>query len=814
MRLLMSARCVAALLALQLPVAAQVTHLEIDATGKAPAIAPVEARLGSTRGPTGSVLGANSAYLTLDGKPWLPVMGELHYSRVPEAEWESSILQMKAAGIEIISSYVIWIHHEQTEGQFVWNGNKDLRHFAELCAKHHMLFFPRLGPWAHGEVRNGGLPDWVVAKGHTRQNDPVYLAEVSTLYQQISEQLRGLYWKDGGPVIGVQIENEYRDRGEGKGDEHIRTLTQLARQNGIDVPFYTVTGWDGAAIPRDTVLPVFGGYPDAPWGDATTAVTGSDVYSFRFANRAAGNMGAIGAGNQSAASVYAGTPFLTAEVGGGIQETYFRRVTVSADDIAAIAPVMLGSGANLLGYYMFRGGRNPDGGAITLQESQRTGYPTDVPVKSYDFQAPLSANGEERESFRRLKLVHYFLQDFGDQMAPMAPHAPDRLPASTADLSVPRVAARTSGAAGYLFFNNYIRNDHMPDRKLFSVTLHLADETLTVPEKPITLPSGAYGIWPLNLDVGGTRLRYSTAQLFHREVFGGEEYFFFFAVPQIAPEFLFATDAQVEKAVGVRLTREKTGILLHTTAESSSFVLRRGSRKTHVIVLPRQQAENVWRLQGSGLLLTPSQFFADENTATLRNEGSNRFVYGLFGRAPARQDAPHTGRQGLFTMYDAQVPAVTLSAQASQLHAASPPQPWQNGPAVSWRKKPITLAPADADFARGASWTINVHGNTAIPSLHDVELRLLYKGDVARLEQGGRLLDDDFWDGLAWRVGLRQVAADMRKPFTLLVLPLPRPFPMYIQNRAQLPAQNPVLQLNGVEAVPVYEFHLPLAPAP
>jgi len=175
-------------------------------------------------------------------------------------------------------------------------------------------------------------------------------------------------------------------------------------------------------------------------------------------------MGAIGGSGQNAASSYRGTPFLTAEVGAGIEDTYFRRPVVSADDIAAIAPVMLGSGANLLGYYMFHGGRNPDGGLITLQESQLTGYPTDVPVKSYDFQAPLGEYGQERESLRKLKLIHYFLNDFGSILAPTVPRPPERVPSSPADVSIPRISARTSGGHGFIFLNNYVRGLTMPAR--------------------------------------------------------------------------------------------------------------------------------------------------------------------------------------------------------------------------------------------------------------------------------------------------------------------------------------------------------------
>ena len=103
-------------------------------------------------------------------------------------------------------------------------------------------------------------------------------------------------------------------------------------------------------------------------------------------------------------------PFITAEMGGGVEDTYNRRPIIQPDDVAAMVPVMLGSGVNLYGSYMFQGGENPDGKLTTLQESQATKYPTDVPVKSYDFQAPLGEFGQEREVFRKLKVFNYFMQ--------------------------------------------------------------------------------------------------------------------------------------------------------------------------------------------------------------------------------------------------------------------------------------------------------------------------------------------------------------------------------------------------------------------
>jgi beta-galactosidase len=151
--------------------------IAIDASG--PALPPESGYLKmGGRSSNGHEIQVNSRYLTLDGKPWLPVMGEFHFSRYPEKYWEEEILKMKAGGIEIISTYIFWIHHEEVEGQFDWTGQRDLHRFVELCGKHGMYVFARVGPWAHGEVRNGGFPDWVLQKGPTRRNDPAYLSHV------------------------------------------------------------------------------------------------------------------------------------------------------------------------------------------------------------------------------------------------------------------------------------------------------------------------------------------------------------------------------------------------------------------------------------------------------------------------------------------------------------------------------------------------------------------------------------------------------------------------------------------------------------
>ncbi|HEX4155451.1 MAG TPA: beta-galactosidase [Acidobacteriaceae bacterium] len=789
----------------------------VDASAPVPAPQPVAAKLGTGVNPKSETIGANSQFLTKDGKPWLPVMGEFHYSRYTEAEWEPELLKMKANGVDVVSTYVIWIHHEEIEGKFDWSGQRDLRRFVELCGKHGLYVFVRIGPWAHAEARNGGFPDWVLKNGPVRQNDPVYLREVKSFYTQIGEQLRGEMWKDGGPVIGVQLENEYSARGPGKGAEHIRTLKQMAVAAGLDAPLYTVTGWDGAAIPLDAVLPVYGGYPDAPWSDSSKPLPPSEVYAFRFANRVAGNMGAIGGDGQNGASVYKGTPFLTAEVGAGMEDTYFRRPVVSADDIAAIPTVMVGSGVNLVGYYLFHGGRNPDGGAITLEESQRTGYPTDVPVRSYDFQAPLGEFGQERESARKLKLVNYFLNDFGAMLAPMATHVPAELPKSAADTKVPRVAVRSREDAGFIFFNNYVRGMKMPARAGFQVEVKLPGETLRVPEEPIELPSGAYGIWPVGLHAGTSVLRYSTAQLFKRVESKGEVWYWFFSLPGVTPEFLFAPHTAVlETSAGVERVETTMGVRVRAP-ESAEAVIRLAGG-VHFAIVPESEAETIWELGDVGVLLrTAASAFSDGEQWTLESPGDARVPLGIFGTAdvPTVKDGELRGRGGdlLFREYVASVAPVTIEPVVTKVREASPRGALPMGPKLSWRSQAIPMAPEDKDFAKAAVWTIRAPGLAWPPELADALLQITYQGDVARLYRDGKLVDDSFWNGLPWEIGLREVVAaqDATKgmQFQLRILPLPKRAPMFLEEADRLRFENgAACAVESVKVVPVYRIVL------
>jgi hypothetical protein len=752
-------------------------------------------------------------------------MGEFHYTRYPEAYWEEEILKMKASGVEVISTYVFWIHHEEIEGQFDWNGQRNLRRFAELCAKNGMLLYPRIGPWAHGEVRNGGLPDWVLKKSAVRSNDPVYLAEVKQFYAQIGQQLHGLLWKDGGPVIGIQIENEYAANGPGQGREHLATLKGMAINSGLDVPLYTVTGWDNAVVSEDLVLPVYGGYPDAPWNAGTQAFPPAEIYSFRFASRVDANRRENGensaAVNQNNADLNNKVPFFTAEVGGGIQDTYHRRPQLAAGDIAAMIPVMIGSGVNYLGYYMYQGGENPDGKLTTLQESQRTSYPTDVPVKGYDFQAPLGEFGQMNTTLRELKLYHYFLQDFGAQLAPARVIEPTPRPAGPADTSVLRASARMDGKRGFLFVNNYIREQELPSRPGTQFEVRVAGNTLLVPAKPITIPANSYFFWPVNLDLDGVTLRYATAQPILKIQSGGETYVFFKVIPGIAAEFAFlAADRAAIHIERGTLSQEDDTLTVRDAEPGLSTIIsiQGNSGLTHLVLLSAEQAGDLWRVNFEGseqLVLTKAQVYSDGSHIVLRQIGKSCFDVALFpaGNFTAGQASPAAGAakpSGLFQKLEFRQPERKVALHVTQTRVVGKAPSPVFSPALSWRHDTVVMAPDDSSFSQAGEWKVAVPQGT-LDGLSDLYLGVHYQGDEARFLEGSRLLTDNFFNGTEWQIGMKRfLSGSASATFSLQVLPLSQKAPIFFEpgKQPRFGRDGQAGDLDSVEVLPEYEVDL------
>ncbi len=756
--------------------------------------------------PDGHTLSANSRYLIKDGIPWFPVMGEFHYSRYPESGWEEELLKMKAGGIQIVSTYIFWIHHEEIEGQFDWTGQRDLRRFVQLCAKHGLYVWIRVGPWAHGEVRNGGLPDWLIQKCPTRQNDPVYLRYVRRYYEQIALQTKGLFWKEGGPIIGVQIENEYHERGPGKGPEHMLTLLQIARDAGLNAPFYTATGWDAAEIPSQQFLPVFGGYPEEFWSRSLQKLPPNVNYFFT-SIRCEENVGDdLHSTRPDIDARFASYPFLTAEMGGGMEPSYHRRPVLSADDVAAMTLVKLGSGVTLYGYYMFHGGTNPEGKRTTLQESQATGYPNDLPVKSYDYQAPLGEFGQMNPSFGALKTFHLFLDDFGSSLATMAPYFPERMPASKNDTATPRVAARFDKDHGFVFINNYQRNYPLPARKYFQIRLKTAAGEMKVPREPTEIPSGAYVMWPVNLNLGGTVLEYSTAQLLCRL----EELntYVFFAWPGLPAEFAFqSTGDESIEAPNARIARENHLVRVEQIEPAEQNVIRirkTGGQEIQIVLLSQEMARDAWKTNLAGrerLLLSAADLYFTPNAVHFISTEPDQLEFKIFPKPDITPEGfAASGPRGLFEQYRAHVNKESMGAKVEKLRDADARSPVRIA-------QEVAEAPEAEAFKGAAEWSIQVP-DTAQSGARNVLLRITYTGDIARLYADGKLVTDDFYDGVPWQVDLGQIPDLGADPILeLQILAMRKDTPIYLPPSARIsfPASGQVAELKGVEIVPEYQ---------
>ena len=682
------------------------------------------------------------------GRRFLPVMGEFHFSRWERDGWREAILKMKAGGVQILATYVFWIYHEEIRGEWDFEGSRDLRSFLMLCREMKMPVWLRLGPWAHGECRNGGFPDWLTElAGNTgmelRSNDPAYLSLVRNYWEKLSEQCKGMMVKDGGPILGIQLENEYGHAGGTsdpvQGKAHLLTLKRMAQELGFEVPYYTATGWGGAHVAELEMLPVLGGYVDAPWDRSLEELPASEDFLFLPYHDDTNIASDAGGENRSPGFHAQDNPYLTAELGAGLQVTGHRRTYPWPEDIEALAVCMLGSGAGLLGYYMYHGGTHPDGKTGSLEEVPGAYGYNRLPKKSYDFQTCIRESGEIGESFGRLKKLHLMLEDFGGSLAGSMTLLPEQTLSSPEDLKTLRLALRWDPVTGegFLFLNAHQRKRRMQDHMDFSVRMRREG----CPESIIDhlfIQSGKCGIVPFHIAVG---------------------------------------DVYLEKTNAYVLCRLKDHIVLYTEAgmeEKIYYVWSdQADHSDRVILLTRQEADRVFRYEDalyitqrtdSVLLNTADLPDADRKGNALAEESGIKSLK-LITKDPSekilviRSDSAEEERRKEGHKED--------SREASQAAAAdgldgqgSKGQIWSQINAVQWTLKNTASADMEGKsrIPLYAEYQLTIQYPTEdVPDLHEIYLEVDYLGDRAELYEETRLLADWFTTGEKWHIALRRL---------------------------------------------------------
>ena len=165
----------------------------------------------------GTFEAGNGTFL-LNGKPFVVKAAEIHYPRIPKPYWDHRIKMCKALGMNTVCIYIFWNIHEQREGEFDFTGNNDVAEFCRLAQRNGMYVIVRPGPYVCAEWEMGGLPWWLLKKKdiRLRERDPYFMERVKIFEQKVGEQLAGLTIQNGGPIIMVQVENEYGSYGEDK----------------------------------------------------------------------------------------------------------------------------------------------------------------------------------------------------------------------------------------------------------------------------------------------------------------------------------------------------------------------------------------------------------------------------------------------------------------------------------------------------------------------------------------------------------------------------------------------------------------------
>lgn len=189
------------------------------------------------------VFSLSPATFLLDGKPLQIISGELHPARIPKEYWRHRIRMAKAMGCNTIAAYIFWNYHEQKEGVFDFSTeNRDIAAFIRICKEEGMWVLLRPGPYVCAEWDFGGLPAYLLktADIKLRCMDPRYMKAVQRYIAQLAKEVAPLQCSNGGPILMVQIENEYGSFGNDK--KYLEALRQAWIRNGIKVPFYTADG--------------------------------------------------------------------------------------------------------------------------------------------------------------------------------------------------------------------------------------------------------------------------------------------------------------------------------------------------------------------------------------------------------------------------------------------------------------------------------------------------------------------------------------------------------------------------------------------
>ena len=581
------------------------------------------------------------------------------------------------------------------------------------------------------------------------------------LYTKIGQETKGLYFKDNGPIIGVQIDNEYMHSSApweittgisnewifpgDEGDAYMMKLQEMAAECGICPAFYTCTAWGGAATP-ECMMPLWGGYAFRPW--LFYSYQGEHPATEEYVYQDFHNNNVKCTNDFQPAYAPETRPYACCEMGGGMMCSYYR-FQLPYKSVDAMANIKMGSGCNFLGYYMFQGGSNPVGKHGTFMNEGQ------VPKISYDYQAALGEFGQVRESYRRLKSTHYFATSFADRLCGLQTILPEgATQIEPKDAKALRFAVRTDGRRGFVFINNYQDHFKLPERKKEEIALELDNETITY---QFDIASDENAILPFHFDLDGIDLVYATAQPLLRIVPEGKVTYVFMKPDGMQARFRF------EEGVTVN-DEQESQYIMDGEGDAALVNVAKEEKEIRLLVINRKLANEMFRVSGECLMFTDQALLESGQTLRLETTQVENMV-GMF----AGEDAIE----------------------------------WKR---VSANEKEISINHTQIAPNR---YIIGIE-NDFLDGIKDARLQIDYVGDIGHAFIDGKMIHDNFYNGATWEIGLKEYAEELKEHLlTIYITPLKEGVNVESGMAARIEeVEKSTGEIRGVKIQPVYEIEI------
>jgi len=534
-------------------------------------------------GPMNQAFLPSGGFFEIEGNPAFIFSGEMHYFRIPKGLWYDRLLKAKRAGLNAVASYIAWNWHEPREGLVLF-GDEGAGGFYESSAFSRNLedylravwgvglyFIARPGPYICSEWDSGGHPNWLYAKNPIlRSLDQVYISQAERWYGTVLPILAKYSVSRGGPLIMVQVENEYF-----WGDApYIVRLYEIAKRYAGDLPIVTNEDWHVEGTP---VINTIDDYP-SPW----------DISGFD--NKVRSYM-----------RTQPGMPKMHMELEGGWFSTFGGPLPTNRGSFPAawtetLVKTTIGLGVNAVNIYMFHGGTNP-------------GYYTGKYITTtYDYEAAISEWGYLRDRYYALKRVALFTTTFNDLLVSTKP-AEGFVQTSEADVDV---FTRVGEGGGVLAV---LRN--MGDQPR-SLKLKYGGEIYPYAGS-IRIPAKYAKFLVLNYTVPGTpfRIVYTASEPLLKVGAGTDTLFIVYGDAGEEGGLAVASEYPISvsytRGVKVELRGEKTAVIALTHGDADSIaVLSSGGFTLSIVGTSRERAGRTWLIDdfGEPLVLVSNVYFA------------------------------------------------------------------------------------------------------------------------------------------------------------------------------------------------------------